>query len=448
MNTQNGSYLITIFTVNFYSRMSNNHASKAPPVPKVEKEEVAHFGKDFLAALRYAQEVHGDLAQIPLGTSNMILASHPELAQQILIDQRDNFVKLGGDGRKTGLQAVLGQGLLTNSDKASWFEQRQMIQPMFHKATLEDMKLRLYETALQEIQHLEFGELDLYELALDITQKMIYQLLFSENIPASNATSVPINVPLRLATGRAKEVRQAVQKLRPEAQRYIDKRRNDQNKPTKPDLLDMLLAAQDTQGNRMNDEQLCDEILTIFSAGNETTASAISWSMYCLLKYPQCLDKLRSELDAIDNVVEDIDKLNYMQNVIKETLRLYPTIPAAPRSVLKHTVLNSYRVPQASKIFLSIYNIHRHGDFWEEPEAFIPERFDNLNLGHKLAYMPFGAGPRFCIGNHLAMLEATLVIVLLLQNFEFELLQENVATKVAISLFPKDGLVVAIKPKF
>jgi len=418
-----------------------SHASIAPPVPKVAKEEVSHFGKDFLAALRYAQKTYGDLVQIPLGTSNMILASHPELAQQILIEERDNFVKLGGDGRKTGLQAVLGQGLLTNTDKESWFEQRHMIQPLFHKASLEAMKRKLYEVALEEVKALESGEIDLYQLALKITQKMIYQLLFSEEVPATNV----INVPLRLATSRAKQVRQVVQELRPEAQRYIDKRRVESVAFDNQDLLDMLLNAQDTNGNRMNDEQLCDEILTIFSAGHETTASAIGWSMYCLLRHPEYLEKLRSELDSVDDLVSDLDKLEYCQKVLKETLRLYPTIPAAPRSVLKHTVLNGYRVPQASKVFLSIYNIHRHSNYWKQPEVFKPERFDELNLGHKLAYMPFGAGPRFCIGNHLAMMETTLVIALLLKQFDFELLQDDVLTKVAISLFPKDGLSVVVK---
>ncbi len=424
--------------------MSKNQKPQAPPVPKVEKEEVIHFGKDFLAALRYAQQAHGDLVQIPLGTSNMILASHPDLAQQILIQEKDNFVKLGGDGRKTGLQAVLGQGLLTNTDKASWFEQRQMIQPMFQKASLEELKQKLYKVAFERVQQLNNGDLDLYQLALDLTQQMVYQLLFSEDVPET-PDAIRLDVPLRLATSRAKQVRQTVQALRPEAQRYIDKRRAKRQKSDQPDLLDRLLAAKDTNGNSMNDEQLCDEILTIFSAGNETTASAISWSMYCLLKHPECLEKVQSELSSVDNVVDDLDKLTYLQKVLKETLRLYPTIPAAPRSVLKHTELNGYRIPQASKIFLSIYNIHRHSDFWEDPEMFIPERFDDLNLKHKLAYMPFGAGPRFCIGNHLAMMEATIVIALLLKTFEIKLLDERVATKVAISLFPKDGVNISLK---
>jgi len=268
---------------------------------------------------------------------------------------------------------------------------------------------------------------------------MIYQLLFSEDVPATNV----MDVPLRLATSRVKQVRQIVQQLRPEAQRYIDKRRA--NGIEEDDLLDMLLNARDTKGNRMNDEQLCDEILTIFSAGHETTASAISWSMYCLLKHPESLEKLRVELDSVDDLVGELDRLEHCQKGLKETLRLYPTIPAAPRSVLKHTELNGYRIPQASKVFLSIYNIHRHPDYWDDVESFKPERFDNLDLSHKLAYMPFGAGPRFCIGNHLAMLESTLVIALLVKNFEFELRQEEVATKVAISLFPKDGILVKLK---
>ena len=417
--------------------------SRAPAVPKVEKEEVIHFGKDFLAALRYAQQTHGDLVQIPLGTSNMILASHPELAQHILIEQRDNFVKLGGDGRKTGLQAVLGQGLLTNTNNESWFEQRQMIQPMLYKASIKAMKQKLFEVAQQQVSDLEAGKIDLYQLALDITQKMIYQLLFSENVPEQDV----IDVPLRLATSRAKKVQQIVQSLRPEAQRYIDQRRTRGVNSEQQDLLDMLLNAKDTQGNRMNDEQLCDEILTIFSAGHETTASAITWSMYCLLKHPKCFEILLNELSSIENLVDDLNKLDYCQKVLKETLRLYPTIPAAPRSVLRHTELNGYRIPQATKIFLSIYNIHRHTDFWEEPEVFMPERFDNLNLSHKLAYMPFGAGPRFCIGNHLAMMEATIVIALLLKTFDIELLNESAATKVAISLFPKDGVHISLKPR-
>ncbi len=416
---------------------------KLPPL--VPKDEITALGKDFLKIIAYAHHHYGDLVSIPLG-KNTILASSPELAEEILIHKKELFVKLGGYGRRSSLQPILGQGLLTNTNHSSWLSQRKLLQPLFsHKSVvkMENKILEAGERLLESWQAKDGQVIDLYQEMLAVTLDIIYDLVFSKPLPRE-----PIVVPLSLATARANRVRQELARLDAKVYGYIEEHRL--NALVNGDLLDMLLAARDMDtGEAMSTKQLRDEILTMFSAGHETTAAALTWSWCCLIKYPEKLAILKQELDKVlDDCVpcdKDLEKLPYTLAVIKESLRLYPTIPSCPRVTKEDTKLAGYDIPRGSRVLVSIYNIHHHKKFWSEPNNFQPERFLDKGNFPKKAYMPFGMGQRYCLGKHLAMLESKLLLALIAQNVKFELMEKDPVTrKVAISLFPHNGLKVRL----
>ncbi len=416
---------------------------KLPPL--VPKDEIIPLGKDFLKIITYAHNHYGDLVRIPLG-KNMMLASSPELAEEILVHKKELFVKLGGYGKRSSLQPILGQGLLTNTNHSSWLSQRKLLQPLFSYKSVMKMTNKILEAGerlLESWQAKDGQVIDLYQDMLTITLDIIYDLVFSKPLPRE-----PIIVPLSLATARASQVRQELARLDAKVYGYIEERRL--NALVNGDLLDMLLAARDIDtGEAMSTKQLRDEILTIFSAGHETTAAALTWSLYCLIKHPEQLVILKQELaKVLEGRVpcsEDLEKLPYTLAIIKESLRLYPTIPSCPRVAKEDTKLAGFDIPQGSRILVSIYNIHHHRKFWSEPNKFQPERFLDKKNFPKRAYIPFGLGQRHCLGKHLAMLESQLLLALVAQNVEFELLEKSSVTKrVAISLFPRDGLKVRL----
>ena len=216
------------------------------------------------------------------------------------------------------------------------------------------------------------------------------------------------------------------------------------------DVLELLLNAQDTDtGAVMSDLHIRDELLTLFAAGHETTANALAWTLYALANAPREAESLRGELEEVlakrAANVKDLAKLPYTKAVFQEGLRLYPTIPSAPRVALKDCELGGYAIPEGAKVFVSIYAIHRHPQFWSERNTFRPERFLNGTSLQK-AYMPFGLGGRVCIGQNLAMLIGQLVLATLAQHIRFEPLPEySVQPKVSISLGARYGVKLRLR---
>jgi cytochrome P450 len=218
------------------------------------------------------------------------------------------------------------------------------------------------------------------------------------------------------------------------------------------DLVGMLLAAQDAgTGERMTDRQVRDEVMTIFLAGHETTSVALTWTFYLLSQHPAVAAKLRSELDAVLGgrapTVDDLANLPYNRMVIDEALRLYPPAWVLSRTPLADDVIGGYRIPKGSNVFLSPYVTHRHPAFWDDPERFDPERFTPERAAGRprFAYFPFGGGPRQCIGNNFALLEAQLLLATIFQRYRLELWPEHqVGLLPLITLRPKGGLPIGL----
>jgi cytochrome P450 len=201
----------------------------------------------------------------------------------------------------------------------------------------------------------------------------------------------------------------------------------------------------------MNDEQVRNEVASIYGAGHETTAVALSWAWFALNQNPEVLAKLQQELDRVlqgrQLETSDLPNLPYTQAVFEETLRLYPPVPMTVRSPEQDTQVGAYDFPKGTLTAISIYNIHQHPDYWKDPQKFSPERFlpENKASLNRVAYIPFLTGPHLCIGNNFALMEGTLLLAMMAQRYEVKLLPgQEVTRDVAITMRPKGGLQVQL----
>jgi cytochrome P450 len=231
--------------------------------------------------------------------------------------------------------------------------------------------------------------------------------------------------PLSWPTPRNHRFNKAVQLIENRLQRMIDERRNSPH--TRNDLLSILLRARDEDGSEMSDRQLMDECATLFAAGHETTAAALSWTWYLLCQHPDVYQKVQREVDEVlkgrTPTAADLANLPYCLQVFKETMRLYPPASGILREALHDVEIDGYLVPKGHNVLLSPYTLQRRPEYFPNPETFDPDRFtpEREKQIPRYAYIPFGAGPRICIGNYFALMEGQLLIATLTQRVTFDL---------------------------
>ncbi len=420
--------------------------------------------RDVLAAFSRAFAEHGDLVRLKIGTGTLYLASHPDLAQQVLVEGGATFLKMEQAGRPSqGLGLLGGMGLLTNPDFKHWRSQRRMMQPMFHRARLAAMGDQMTQAAAQMIRRWETLEtVDIDAEMLHVTMDIICRTMFSTDISgdagrAAQASEVALQFLTRLIFSAVKlpvtwplpgnrRFARAVATIDEIIYGLIDARAGHVGQFG--DLLDMLLEARDADtGEPMSRQQVRDEVVTVFSAGHETTAHSLAWTWYLLAQHPEILATVQAELDTVlagrPPTTADLNLLPYTTQTFQEAMRLYPAAPVIPRRIEGQAELGGYALQGPARVITSVYNIHRHPDFWPDPLHFDPLRFSPENsVGrHRLAYMPFGAGSRMCIGNHLAMMEGVLLLATVGQKYSLELLgSAPVIPKIAITLQPVGGI--------
>ena len=222
----------------------------------------------------------------------------------------------------------------------------------------------------------------------------------------------------------------------------------------KDDLLGLLLEARYPEtGERMPRQQVRDEAVTMLGAGHETTATALTWALVQISSNPQIVRRMREELAQVVGTETltfgHLRKLPYLQAVAQETLRLYPPVPIIPRAVMEETEIDGYRLPRGSMLFISVYNIHRHKDFWRNPDEFNPDRFlgdRSGQLRHRCAYIPFGAGERFCIGSNFAAVELQIFLAKVVSAFDLCLVDaEPVNIEVAVTMRPSKPVFMTLE---
>ncbi|RMD97236.1 MAG: cytochrome P450 [Calditrichaeota bacterium] len=416
--------------------------------------------RDTLGFLRQLYQQYGSLVCFKIGATRFYLANDPEYIREILVTRHKNFIK------SRGLQLakkVLGQGLLTSEGELH-LRQRRMMQPAFHKQRIESYGQTMVDYAVDMSGRWQENQtVDMAQEMMRLTLSIAGMTLFSTDV-ASEADEIGqalttamklferITLPFaeyldRLPLPSNYRLRKARARLDQTIYRMIDQRRR--SGKDRGDILSMLLNAQDVEGDggRMSDVQVRDEAMTLFLAGHETTAIALTWTWYLLSQHPQAMAKLQQELDEVLSgrppTVEDIPRLSYTRNVFAESMRLYPPAYLIGRRATGDFELGGYRIPAGSIILMSQFIMHRNPDYFPEPEKFNPDRWTAEAEARRprFAYFPFGGGPRVCIGEAFAWMEGVLVLATLAQTWQPELVPGHpVAMRPLITLRPKYGI--------
>ena len=397
------------------------------------------YKRDRLSLLMRMIQECGDVSCFHFGPFPLVLFNTPEYVHSIFVEHAYDFDK--GEAMHKAFRPMIGNGIFI-SEGDFHRRQRKLIAPPFqprHIASYADSMVKYSEQIQQGWKNGETVDVsqEMTQLTMSIVGKVLFDAdVFTEadelgtamaavlgHIASSLSTLFPI--PLDWPTPRNGHTRKSLALLRSRIQKMIDERRP--NAEERNDLLSILLQARGEDGSRMSDEQISDESLTLFGAGHETTATALMWAWYLLATHPEVYREMQHEVDSVlqdrTPAYADLARLPYTLQVLKETMRLYPPAYAISR-VAQHDIdIDGYLIHKNEYALVSPYTLHRRPDYFPDPEKFDPQRFtpENEKLLPRYAYMPFGAGPRICIGNHFAMLEGHLLLAALAQRVTFEL---------------------------
>ncbi|MFT3713869.1 MAG: cytochrome P450 [Archangium sp.] len=402
---------------------------------------------------------NGPAFKVGVGPVTLTVVAEPSFLQQVL--QKD--AKSWGRGTAVDqIRPLLGNGLPL-SDPPLWLTQRRTMQPSFHKGRGPQWVVVMREIAAKTLDALKSGEqLSTRTLMMHIARDVIVRSMFSqslgelrpfdealEEVEAYIATALhPAKLPLWVPTPTHLRFKRATNFLHTEIQRVIEERRSLAEPPA--DLLTMLVKATDPEtGVGMSDQQLRDEVLNIFIAGHETTANLMTWATYLLAKNPDVRARVEAEVKTVlENRMpepDDLPKLTLLNGVIRETLRLYPPAWLFARQALEDAEVNDLKFKKGDVVLLLPWITHRLDAHWKDPDAFDPARFDAQSSTDaatwKYTYLPFGAGPHVCIGNHFALVEASVVLAMLAQRGRLEPTNlDAVKAKMGATLLVEDGL--------
>lgn len=423
-------------------------------------------GAQWFAYLRECQQSYGDTFLLRFFRVPVCVVCNPDDIEQVLVTNYANFIK-SRDYRAIG--NVLGHGLL-NSEGEFWRKQRKQMQPAFHQENIQSYGNVMVECAERMLATWGDGqELDVHQAMMRLTLDIVARTLFGADVSemfgqfgealelmmkrymafASIAYLLPPTVPLP----KLPKMRRMVRGLDGLIYRLIaERRRNAETAPTR-DLLQLLVNARDDDGRQMSDVQLRDEMMTLFLAGHETTAIALSWTWYLLGQHPEVEARLLTELNNVLGASApssaDLRRLPYTEMVIKESMRLYPPAWGIGREARKPFDVGGYHLPGGTNVLILQWLSHRDPRYFAEPEKFDPERWreDPVRMGRlpRFVYFPFGAGPRVCIGAGFAMMEAVLLLATIAQRFHLEVdSTHHVGMQPAITLRPKHGIKVKL----
>jgi cytochrome P450 len=441
-----------------------------PPGPRPSSLVWGHlpeFRADRLDFLANAAREFGDVASLRLGPKRMYLLSHPDLVEDVLVHKNRIMHK---HFALRSARPSLGEGLLT-SEGDFWRRQRRLAQPAFHRdriAAYGDVMVAYAERMLRSWSDGQRRDLqaDMMQLTLEIVAKTLFDADIAREAPEialametlmenftdrvnrlvklPNWLPIPSNVRFRRAMGLVWGTLDRI---------IAERRRSGEDRG---DLLSMLLHATDVEGDGtgMSDRQLRDEVVTLFMAGHETTANTLAWVWYLLSLHPEAEAKLHAELDEVlgdrPPTVDDLPRLRYTDQVINETLRLYPTAWLLGREPEEDCEVGGYRVPKGTTLWMAQWVIHRDGRWFDEPLRFRPDRWAD-GLAKRIpryAFFPFGGGPRICIGNHFAQMEAVLLLATIARRFRAEVSPGTAIRPIpTMTLRPAGGVPATIRER-
>jgi cytochrome P450 len=420
---------------------------------------VTHFRRDQLGFYATCAREYGDVVETRMGPYRILLIYHPDAIEELLVTRSRDFVKSPG---VRFLRPLLGDGLLL-SEGDTWLRQRRLVQPAFHRQRVAGYGDVMSAFAERQVADWKNGDvIEVHGEMMALTQAIVGKTLFDADVSGDahevgQAARVLAEdfgarlasfrlMPYWLPTPRNLRSRRAVRRLDQIIHRIIAERRA--SGEDRGDLLSMLLHAQDADdGSRMTARQVRDEAMTMFLAGHETTAVALSWTWYLLAQHPAaeaCLaDELREVLGGRAPAVTDLPRLKYAGMAVTESMRLYPPAYAIGRQAARATEIAGHAVASGDIFIAPAGVVHRDRRWFEEPEAFRPERWagDLAQRLPRFAYFPFGGGPRQCIGNSFAQMEAVLILATIAQRFRLSLVPgQRITPTPYVTLRPEPGI--------
>ncbi len=467
---------------------------KEAPGPKGDPRlgSLPELRKDPLHLLVESRRRYGDIVRFRLGPELVShLIAHPDYIRHVLVENKRNYTKgyakrerdriqmqrrSEGDGssdemtRRRGFllsfKLLMGDGLLS-SEGELWRRQRKLTQTAFHRKGLDLLAARMTSSTRALLER--WAENADSDQPLEISNEMMHlslsillESLFS--MDPSSEEALAVDEALTAYLGIMKELREvqedetetsslvenqlleAEQTLEKIVYRLIEERRR--SGKDQGDLLSILLRARDEErGEGMTDRQLRDELLTMFLAGQETISTGIAWTWYVLSRYPDVERRVHAEwrevLGGRTPTAADLPRLEYTMMVISESMRVYPPVWFMMRNAVENDEIGGCEIAAGSDVFISPYVIHHHPDLWSRPEEFDPERFrpDRVARRPRFHYMPFGGGPRICIGANFALMQTQLVLATIGQRYRLEVVPDQpVEPQAVFTLVPKNGL--------
>ena len=411
---------------------------------------------------------NGSPIRLPVLHRDYYAIGHPDHVKQVVVDNRDNY-------RRTryfeAMQLGFGRSTLT-TDGEWWRERRTIMRPVLARDNVESMAGIMAEPVndmLERWSALPTGHVfDLMPEMLVLTLEIVTRCMFGTKLRIDTrrmvshfetiqsyfrqSTFFPFSIRLygKLPTPMGRKFRRAIAELDREFLELIGKRRA---RP-KNDLLSIMVQLKDERGEGLNDREVRDEVMTLLHAGHETTMLGILWTFFLIGTHPEVRELLEAEIDGVPAnrppTVEDLSKLPYAEKVFKESLRLYPPVPAFSRKNLEADRIGDVTLPAGSYLNTVIWAVHLNPEFWNNPHVFDPERFspERMKRRHTFAYLPFGAGPHRCIGYRMAMLESILVLVMIARRFRLEPVGgPDSAPRARLSLRPLRGMLMSLRPR-
>jgi cytochrome P450 len=405
---------------------------------------------------------YGDRVELRVLGRHILLLTNPADVEAVLISNATDF---GRSPEVKDLRPVFGDGIYS-SEGDRWRNQRRAVQPAFHNSRMLKYSSTMVERMTERAAKWRHGQtLDVFKEMTAFTTDVICEVIFGqENSPDAKAIANSVSVIFenlraevlylslwrKLPFPRSRRWNQAIKTLDTAINNIIVGRRS--RSAESEDLLGLLLAAKDQNGERLSDEYAHDEVITMFVAGQETSAVALSWAIALLAQNPEFQDQVASEIAQVTNgrqvTAEDYPRLKFVNAVVQETLRLYPPLWSIARNTVRDTMIGDLPVRAGTEVWMPIRQIHRDARWFSEPDRFNPYRWSDEVRRPKFSFFPFGGGPRNCVAQHFAMAELVLGLATMLSRFRFRLAPEaKVEVDAWLTLRPKNGVPVVVWPR-
>jgi cytochrome P450 len=451
-------------TLTFFSEVSME-SREAPVLSGVPFFNLFEAWHDPLGLFMRSQRAYGDVARFRAGSFWFYFVNDVTAIHHILVDNAKNYTK---SRNYRGLKLFMGEGLVT-SEGDHWRRQRKLAQPAFHRerlASFADVMAKDTVAMLDRWATEPARIVDVHEEMMRLTLRIVGRTLFGCDVDGdakevgkaltfglhftNDYVESLLPLPLWVPTPKNLRFSRAKETLDKLVYRIIDERRNGEKKD---DLLGMLMEATDEEtGRGMSNKQLRDEVITLVVAGHETTATALTWTWYLLSRHPEVERPVQAEVATVLGgravVFEDVAKLVYTRMVVEEAMRLYPPVWIFERQAIADDVVAGFRLPKGAIVGISPYALHRHPAHWSNPEGFDPERFtaERSEGRPRFAYLPFGGGPRQCIGNGFAMMETVILLATIASRARLELVPGHPAVPdPLVTLRPKHGMRMSVR---